>query len=69
MKTEVRELLALAAYNQITRKAITKRAGIAATNFTHWRTREPQPEKLSKAWAALHELIAEQECSGDKVEG
>jgi len=57
MQIEVRELLAKAAYNGITRKAIAERAKIAPSSFTNWRNKSPRLDTLNKAAQALDEII------------
>lgn len=57
MHDQVKELLAWAAYNGITRKAISEKAGIAASSFTNWRTKSPRLDTLDKASKALDELV------------
>jgi hypothetical protein len=69
MQIEVREILALAAYNGITRKAIVERAGIAPTSFTNWKTKSPNLKTLNKARNALDDLIALKALAREKVEG
>lgn len=58
MHVKVKELLAKAAYNGITRKAISARAGIAPSSFTNWRNKNPRLDTLDKAEKALNDLIA-----------
>ena len=57
MHVQVRELLAKAAYNGITRKAIAERAKIAPSSFTNWRNKSPRLDTLNKAAQALDEII------------
>lgn len=59
MDIEVRELLARAAFNGITRKAIADKAGISANSFSNWRTKSPNLGTLKKAKAALDDLIGD----------
>lgn len=59
MHVKVRELLALAAYHGITRKAIVKKANLAPTTFTNWKTSVPRLDTLERAQEALYELIDE----------
>lgn len=69
MHTRVRELLGMAAYWGITRRAIAKKAGIAETTFTKWKTRYPRLSTLEKAEQALEQLIQERGLLSEKVEG
>lgn len=62
MHVHVRELLARAAYNGITRKQIAEKAGIAQTTFTKWKSNTPRLDTLAKANKALDELV---ELKGD----
>lgn len=66
MHVKVKELLAKAAYNGITRKAISARAGIAPSSFTNWRNKNPRLDTLDKAEKALEELIEETMISFDE---
>ena len=69
MHIQVRELLAKAAYNGITRRAIVAKANLAPTTFTNWKTRNPRIDTLDKAKKALDELIALKGLTDEKVEG
>lgn len=69
MHIQVRELLAKAAYNGVTRSAIARRAKLAPTTFTNWKTRNPRIDTLDKAKKALDELIALKGLTDEKVEG
>lgn len=66
MHVKVKELLALAAYNGITRKEIAEKAGIASSTFTNWKTKTPRLDTLDKAEKALQELIEETEIAFEK---
>lgn len=68
MHIKVRELLAKAAYNGITRTAIAKRGNLSATIFTTWRTVVPRLDTLDRAEKALDDLIALKGLSVEKVE-
>lgn len=68
MHIKVRELLAKAAYNGITRKAIAARGNLSPTIFTTWRTTVPRLDTIDRAEKALGELIALKELTGEKVE-
>ena len=57
MHVQVRELLAKAAYHGITRTAIAKKANIAPTTFTNWKTKSPRMDTFDKASKALDKLI------------
>jgi hypothetical protein len=67
MDIQVRHILSKAAFHGITRDAITKRAAIAPSSFTNWKTKNPNITTLNKAIVALDEIIAELE--NEKVEG
>lgn len=69
MHVQVRELLAKAAYNGITRSAIAARAKIAPTTFTNWKTKSPRLDTFDKAKKALDELIVLRGLTSEKVEG
>ena len=68
MHTRVRELLGMAGYWGITRRDIAKKAGIAETTFTNWRTGVPRLTTLEQAEAALEKLIEERGLLSEKVE-
>lgn len=68
MHTRVRELLGMAAYWGITRRAIAKKAGIAETTFTNWRNNCPRLTTLERAEAALEKLIEERGLLSEKME-
>ena len=68
MHTRVRELLGVAAYWGITRRAIAKKAGIAETTFTNWRNNCPRLTTLEQAERALEQLIEERGYLNEKVE-
>ncbi len=68
MHIKVRELLAKAAYNGITRKAIAARGNLSPTIFTTWRTVIPRLDTLDRAEKALDDLIALKGLSVEKVE-
>ena len=69
MHIQVRELLAKAAYNGITRGQIAAKANLAPTTFTNWKKRNPRIDSLDRAKKALDELIALKGLIDEEMEG